>query len=36
MESQADAARRVIADYLTSNEGIELEDSDESTKGTES
>jgi hypothetical protein len=36
MESQADAARRIIADYLTSNEGIELEDSDDSSKGTES
>jgi hypothetical protein len=35
MESQADAARRIIADYLTSNEGIELEGSDDSSKGTE-
>lgn len=36
MESQADAARRIIADYLNSNEGIELEDSEDSKEGTES
>lgn len=30
LASQADEARRVIADYLKSNEGIELEDSEES------
>jgi hypothetical protein len=36
MESQADAARHIIADYLNSNEGIELEDSEDSKEGTES
>ncbi len=30
LASQADEARRVIADYLQSNEGIELESSEES------
>lgn len=30
LESQADEARRVIADYLRSNEGIEIENSGES------
>lgn len=29
LESQADQARRVIADYLQSNEGIEVENSEE-------
>ncbi|HKF53718.1 MAG TPA: hypothetical protein VKB26_15485 [Candidatus Acidoferrales bacterium] len=29
LESQADEARRVIADYLQSNEGIEIESADE-------
>lgn len=29
LESQAEQARRVIADYLKSNEGIEIEGSDE-------
>jgi hypothetical protein len=36
MESQAEAARRIIADYLNSNEGIELEDSEDSKEGAES
>jgi hypothetical protein len=30
LESQADKAKRIIADYLRSNEGIEIEDSEES------
>jgi hypothetical protein len=36
MESQAEKARRIIADYLNSNEGIELEDSEDSKEGAES